>query len=185
MMEMFGGMFVMVLLVYSLLPLFPFVYVLLRWRQGRDGEPADPQLGLKVALHYFATLGLHVVLIALVAVLYSFLADSPMVSEMIMRTGGGMLLGGGVILGAHTMMIGRVTDSATRPNVARVFVGLNLVLCGLIGMGALLAACTMITQERVSEDGLKIVMVLMAVYLTTWGLQARKLIAYSARASAA
>ena len=182
MMEMFGGEVMMMLLVYSLIPLFPFVYVLLRWRQGREGEPADPQLGLKVALHYFATIGLHVVLMALVAVLYSFLIDNSMVSEPMMRAGGGLLIGGGIILGAHVMLIGRLTDSPGRSNVARVFTGLNVVLCGLIGMGALLAGTTMITQEHVPEDGLKIVMVLMAVYLTTWGLQARKLIADSPRA---
>lgn len=172
----------MTLLVYSLIPLFPFVYVLLRWRQGRDGEPADTQLGLKVALHYFATLGLHLVLMALVAVLYSFLVDDSRGSEQMMRAGGGMLLGGGIILGAHIMLIGRLTDSAGRPNVARMFAGLNLVICGLIGMGALVAGTTMIVQENVPEDGFKLVMVLMAVYLTTWGLQARKLIAYSPRA---
>jgi len=66
--------------------------------------------------------------------------------------------------------------------VARVFAGLNLVLCGLIGMGALLAASVMICQEHAPEEGFKLVFVLMAVYLGTWGLQARRLIAYSSRA---
>jgi hypothetical protein len=182
MMEMFGGVFVMMLFTYSLLPLFPFVYVLLRWRQGREGEPADPQLGLKVALHYFATIGLHVVLIALVAVLYSFLVDSPRVSESMMRAGAGLLIGGGLVLGGHIMMLRRITDSASRPNVARVFAGLNLVLCGLIGSGALIATSVMLLQEDVPEDGFKIAMVLLAVYLGSWGLQARKLIAYSSPA---
>jgi len=179
MMEMFGGVFVMVLMAYSLIPLFPFVYVLLRWRQAREGEPADPQLGLKVALHYFATIGLHVVLMALVAVLYSFLIDSSRASEEMLRVGAGLLIGGGIILGAHQTLLRSLTDSAARPNVARVFAGLNLVLCGLIGMGALLGASVMLCQERTPEGGFKLVFVLMAVYLGTWGLQARKLIGYS------
>lgn len=182
MMEMFGGMFVMMMLAYSIIPLFPFVYILLRWRQAREGEPADPQLGLKVALHYFATIGLHVVLIALVAVLYSFLIDNSRVSEEMIRIGAGLLIGGGVILGGHQTLLRQLTDSTSRPNVARVFAGLNLVLCGLIGMGALLAASVMICQEHPPEEGFKLVFVLMAVYLGTWGLQARRLIAYSSRA---
>ncbi len=182
MMEMFGGVFMMMLFGYSLIPLFPFVYVVLRWRQGREGEAADPQLGLKVALHYFATIGLHVVLMALVALLYSFLIDSSRASEVMMRAGVGLLIGGGLVLGGHTMMLKRLTDSASRPNVARVFAGLNLVLCGLIGTGALIATSVMLLQENVPEEGFKIAMVLLTVYLGSWGLQARKLIAYSARA---
>lgn len=177
--EMFGGVMVMMLMTYSLIPLFPFVYVLLRWRQAREGEPADPQLGLKVALHYFSTIGLHVVLIALVAVLYSFLTDSSRASEELIRIGAGLLIGGGIILGGHQTLLRSITDSATRPNVARVFAGLNLVLCGLIGMGALLAASVMLCQENTPEGGFKLVFVLMAVYLGTWGLQARRLIGYS------
>ena len=97
MMEMFGGMFVMMLFAYSLLPLFPFVYVVLRWRQGREGEAADPQLGLKVALHYFATIGLHVVLMALVALLYIFLIDRSRSSEVLIRSGVGLLSCGGLV----------------------------------------------------------------------------------------
>ena len=34
MMEMFGGVFMMMLFGYSLIPLFPFVYVVLRWRHS-------------------------------------------------------------------------------------------------------------------------------------------------------
>lgn len=181
-MEMFGGVVMMMLLVYSLLPLFPFVYVVLRWRQGREGETPDPQLGLKVALHYFATIGLHVVLMALVAVLYSFLIDSSRGSTELVRMGAGLLIGGGIILGGHQTLLRSFTDSATRPNVARVFAGLNLVLCGLIGMGALLGASVMLCQEDTPEQSFKLVLVLMAVYLGTWGLQARRLIAYSSRA---
>lgn len=177
MMEMFGGVFMMMLFAYSLIPLFPFVYVLLRWRQAREGEPADPQLGVKVALHYFATLGLHIVLMALVALLYSFTVDSSFVQEMLMRTGGGLLIGGGAVYGIHRALLGRVTDTAKRTNVARVFAGLNVVLCGLVGMGALVAASVMLCQENVSEDGLKIALVLMLVYLGGWGLQVRRLIA--------
>ena len=181
-MEMFGGMFVMVLLVYSLIHRHQRHQHGVQ-AEGREVMQRDLQAQLRVRRLTLPTLTpaqQHVY--EGKQGLYSFLADSPMVSELMMRGGGGLLLGGGVIFGAHTMMIGRVTDSATRPNVARMFVGLNLVLCGLIGMGALLAGCTMITQQYVPEDGLKIVMVLMAVYLTAWGLQARKLIAYSPRA---
>lgn len=175
MMEMFGGLFVVMLLAYSIIPLFPFVYVLLRWKQGREGEPPDPQLGLKVALHYFATLGLHVLLMAAVAGLYSFLIDGDRAAETLLRTAAGLALGGGVVYGVHRALLGRLTDTATRPNVARMFAGLNLVLCGLVGMGALLTITVLLLQEDTPEDPFKLAIVLMVVYLAGWAASAMKL----------
>ncbi len=182
MMEMFGGMFVMMLMAYSIVPLFPFVYVLLRWRQAREGSPPDPRLGLKVALYYFATIGLHVMLVAVVAGLYSLMVDGPRVSESLMRVGGGLLLGGGIVFGVHRVLIARLTDPATGGNVARAFAGLNVVLCGLIGMGALIAVTVMLAQESVPEDAFKISGVTMVVYLATWAAQGRALIRMSSAA---
>lgn len=184
MMEMFGGVFMLMLLAYSIIPLFPFVYVLLRWRIAREGEPPDPQLGLKVALHYFATIGWHVALLAAFVLLYSFVVDSSRMGEAFMRMGAGLLLGGLIVHGLHRALIGRMTDSAQRPGVARVFRGLNLVLCGLIGMSALIGLCVMITQEEVPEEPFKIAGLLMLVYLGAWATQARALIAATPRPAA-
>lgn len=182
MMEMFGGVFVMMLFAYSIVPLFPFVYVLLRWRQAREGEPADPQLGLKVALYYFATIGLHVVLMGVVAGLYSLMVDNSLVSEGMLRAGAGLVLGGGIVYAIHRGLIARFTDPARRTRVARVFAGLNVVLCGLIGMGALIASAVMLVQEHVPEDAFKIAAVLMVVYLAGWAGQGRALVRLSAAA---
>lgn len=180
MMEMFGGMFALMLLAYSIIPLFPFVYVILRWRQAREGEPGDPQLGMKVALHYFATIGWHVTLVATFILIYSLVVDSSRMQEVFMRMGAGLLLGGVIVYGLHRVLLGRLTDSATRPNVTRMFKGLNLVLCGLIGMSALIAMCVMITQESVPEEPFKVGGILMLVYLSAWASQARGLAALSA-----
>ena len=177
MMEMFGGVFVMMLLAYSVVPLFPFVYLLLRWRHGREGGAADPQLGLKVAVYYFMTIGLHVVLMALTMGLYGLVVDrSP---ETLMRGACGLLLGGGVVYGLHRAILSRVVDAGRRANVARVFAGLNVVLCGLIGMGALIATSVLLLQEHVPEEGFKLAGVVMAVYLGAWTQQVRRLIAMS------
>lgn len=180
MMEMFGGVFAMMLLAYSIIPLFPFVYVLLRWRQAREGETPDPQLGLKVALHYFATIGWHIALMATVLLLYSFVVDNSRVQETFVRMGAGLLLGGMIVYGLHRALIARMTDSASRPNVTRVFKGLNLVLTGLIGMAALVALCVMITQEEIPEEPFKIGGVLALVYLGAWASQGRGLMALTA-----
>ena len=175
MMEMFGGMFALMLLAYSIIPLFPFVYVILRWRQAREGETPDPQLGLKVALHYFATIGWHITLVAVFVLLYSFVVDGSRMQEVFVRMGAGLLLGGTIVYGLHRVLITRLTDSAQRPNVTRIFKGLNLVLCGLIGMAALVAVCVMITQEEIPEEPFKLAGILMVVYLAAWGSQARSL----------
>jgi hypothetical protein len=180
MMEMFGGVFAMMLLAYSIIPLFPFVYVILRWRQGREGEAPDPQLGLKVALQYFATIGWHITLIAAFMLLYGVLEDSSRMQENLLRTGTGLLIGGLIVYGLHRVLLGRLTDSATRPNVTRIFKGLNLVLTGLIGMAALIGMCVMLVQEKVPEEPFKVGGVVMLVYLGAWASQARGLIALTA-----
>lgn len=178
-MSLFSGVFVMMLLAYSLVPLFPFVYVLLRWRQAREGTTPDPRLGLKVALHYFATIGLHVMLAAAVAGIYSLVLDEPSTSEELLRVAAGLLVGGGIIYGVHRALLGRLTDAVGSGNVARAFAGLNVVLCGLIGMGALIASTVMLAEESIPEDAFKLAGVLMVVYLAGWAVQGRALIRMS------
>jgi drug/metabolite transporter (DMT)-like permease len=107
--------------------------------------------------------------------LYSFVVDSSRMQEAFVRMGAGLLLGGLIVYGLHRALISRMTDSATRPNVTRIFKGLNLVLCGLIGMAALIAVCVMITQEEIPEEPFKLAGILMVVYLAAWGSQARAL----------
>lgn len=177
MLEMFGGMFMMMLFAYSIVPLFPLVYLLLRWRHTREGAAPDPQLGLKVAVYYFMTIGLHVVLMALAIGLYGLLIDRS--SESLMRGACGLLLGGGVVYGLHRAILSRVVEPARRANVARVFAGLNVVLCGLIGMGALIATSVLLLQESVPEEAFKVAGVVMVVYLGAWAQQARTLIQMS------
>jgi len=183
MVEMFGGMFLMMLMAYSVVPLFPFVYVLLRWRQAREGVSPDPQLGLRLALYYFATIGLHVMLVGVVTGLYGLVVDGPRESESMMRVGAGLLIGGGIVFGVHRVLIARLTDPATGGNLARAFAGLNVVLCGLIGMGALIAATVMLTQESVPEEGFKVSAVTMVVYLAAWAGQGLALIRMSSLSS--
>lgn len=175
--ELFGGVFVLMLSAYSIVPLFPFVYLLLRWRQSREGATPDPQLGLKVAVYYFMTVGLHVMLLAVAMGLYGLIIDRS--SESLMRGAIGLLLGGGVVYGIHRAILVRVVDASRRANVARVFAGLNVVVCGLIGMGALVVTSVLLLQEYVPEDAFKIAGVAMVVYLGAWAQQARTLIGMS------
>lgn len=177
MMEMFGGMFLLMLGAYSIVPLFPFVYLLLRWRHAREGAAPDPQLGLKVAVYYFMTVGLHVMLLALAMGFYGLIIDRS--SESLMRGAAGLLIGGGVVFGIHRAILSRVVEPARRANVARVFVGLNVVLCGLIGMGALVAVSVMLLQEHVPEEAFKVAAGVMVVYLGAWAQQCRSLIGLS------
>ena len=96
-----------------------------------------------------------------------------------MRAAAGLLLGGGIVYGLHRAILSRVVDAARRANVARVFAGLNVVLCGLIGMGALIGTSVLLLQEQVPEDAFKVAGVVMVVYLGAWAQQARVLIGMS------
>ena len=140
----------------------PGAYILLRWRAYREQSPADPHLGLKSALYYFKTLALHILLIGAFCLLYG-LFERYVRGEMV-RLAIGLFLGGGVVYGSQAILIDKFTNSTQFPAVSRLFNGFNLLVTGLVAMGALVTFFVLVVQSNPAGQALKGTIALTMVY---------------------
>jgi nitrate reductase gamma subunit len=155
-------------LMYVLLGLVPVVYLVVRWRTYRESGPADPQLGLKVALFHFRTLGYQIALAGLFCLLYIPFNEEAR-SDML-RIGGPLLISGLLIYGAHRFFLMK-TNQAAFPAVGRLYQGFNLVACGLAGSAALVATLMLLAMEDADARAVMGGMVALLVYGGAWGAQ--------------
>lgn len=108
------------------------LYVVARWRAG-----ADPQLGLKFALHYFAMSAFQVLLAGGALLIYMLI--SPGTAD---KGSGGyrvaiaFIIPAGIVLAAHVGLLKRTNDEAF-PSVRRLFWGYNMLLTGIVAFLAL------------------------------------------------
>jgi hypothetical protein len=124
--------FLMVVLVLA--PFF--LYLIVRWRAAKDALP-DTQLGLKFALHYFATSAFQLLLAGGALLIYMLI--SPGTAEK--GTGGyrvamALIIPAGLILAAHIHLLKRTNDE-TFPSVRRLFWGYNMIVSGIVAFFAL------------------------------------------------
>ncbi|MCP5049817.1 MAG: hypothetical protein GY940_21795 [bacterium] len=150
--------------IYIVIPLAPVIYIFIKWRSYRDGSPPDPQLGAKVVLYYFRTLGYHLVLVALVVTLYGFFM--PMIPTGV---GFGLLVSGAVVFLAHMRLIDRMTNTLDFPLVERAYNGFNLIITGLVTIIAFTA--TMVTLFSSGFRGIELQLIAFLVYGAAWGFE--------------
>lgn len=147
------------------------IYIIARWRAHRDPVP-DPQLGLKFATYYFATIGLHLALAGSTLLVYTMIrpaGDEPK-GEMY-RAAFGFIVPAGIVLGAHVALLLRTND-AQFPGVRRLFVGLNLLICGVVGFGALVIGMQALFMKGSTHGMGHFGGASIVVYCTAWGLLA-------------
>jgi hypothetical protein len=119
------------LLFLPVAPLFPFLYVVLRWRSQ------EPGAGTFAALLYFRTAALLLALGGAANLSYGWFSTTP-TNEELTRISWGVLVGSGAFLllnGVLAWLAGR------RPGLAaarRVFTGFLMVMSGLVAFTALL-----------------------------------------------
>jgi len=159
---------------YILMPLAPAIYLIVRWRTYRENGPADPQLGVKTVLYYFRTLGYHVILAAQFCLLYGLMDEEA--RWHLLRVCAALILAGGLVYGLHVWFITRRTNTEKSPAVARLYNGFNALICGLVGMGSLIAALVAVLAEDVSWDVFKASAALFVVYGSAWCAQTSLLV---------
>jgi len=163
--SMIGGLSFLIVYVYFFMFLPPLVYIFLKWRSYRDGAVQDPQLGMKVVLYFFKTLGYHIFLVSLVIILYNLLGDNYRKTQM----GWALLVGGGIIYGVHYFLIPRFTNTKDFPLTQRLFNSFNMILVGLAATTAMLITLSIIFEDRLKNAELPFLA--MIVYMAAWVCQ--------------
>jgi hypothetical protein len=166
--EIFGAMAAaMVMAPLALIGAFipVVIYVVARWRHTKEHQVADPQLGMKTALHLFRVIGLQVSLVGGFLCAWGILTTES--RGVLLRIGLGFLLPGLIAWGAHKFLSMR-TNGAIYPNVERMFDGWNLVQTGLLGFFALLILFVMLLQEGEAGEPGRMAWAFFLVYFLAW-----------------
>ena len=127
-MEMLGVLPVMYV-IYFIIPLAPLIYWFLKWRSYRDQMQPDPDLGKKVVVYYFKTLGYQIALLGITMMIFGLLSRR---GDEQLKAGLGFLIGGGLIYLLLVMAIYAKFIGDNTHLVARTYTGFNVVLVGLI-----------------------------------------------------
>lgn len=148
----------------------PFVlYIIARWRGYRD-QIVDPQLGLKVALSFFAVTAFQLVLAGVTIFGYAIVSSGSHDSKsMLYRLGLGLIVPAGAVLGAHVIMLAR-TNQDRFPAVRRLFGGYNLLVTGVLGFAAFVLACEALFKHGSSHELGRLGAAAVVVYGTAWVL---------------
>ncbi len=119
---------------FALLLVFVVMYVVLRWRTASDEDP-DPQLGIKAVINFlqfvlviFALLGFSLIFTALFAKIGKSSGTD------LWKWGLGMFWGSGVLFAGLEAYCRKLTNQEEFGEVRRSFMGLTLVLMGLISV---------------------------------------------------
>ncbi len=153
----------------------PFVlYILARWRQHRE-PVADPHLGVKVALGYFATAGCQIALLGGTIVLWSLVSKDDDRSHMF-RAGFALLVPGLAIWVTHVILLMR-TNQREFPGVRRLMAGLNLLFVGAIGLLALVMTFQALFAKGSSGEVGRLSVAAVIVYGGAWAFHGWRVLA--------
>ncbi|MHC4225562.1 MAG: hypothetical protein ACYSX0_19565 [Planctomycetota bacterium] len=120
--------------VLVIAPVFPFLYVVLRWRtHGRD----ETGLGTYGALLYFACASLLVGVAGAANLAYGFISTTD-ASEELTRLSWGMFVGSLVFLLINLVLIQRVYPTPAHDDARRVFAGFLMIVTGMVSLGVLI-----------------------------------------------
>ena len=152
------------------------IYPIARWKQYRE-QSVDPQLGLKVALHFFALVAFQIALFAGFFILYTVLSKLDGKGDGF-RMGFSLLVPSGIVLGVHLALLAR-TNQVAFPTVRRLFLGYNLLVTGLLGFLALIAAFYFLLRRGSGGDDARLAIAATLIYVSAWaalGVQLGRLV---------
>ncbi|MHC4819333.1 MAG: hypothetical protein ACYTF8_14915 [Planctomycetota bacterium] len=136
-----------VVLFLLVTPLFPFTYVVLRWRSGGENEPGS---GTYAGLLYFATAGLLLALAGAANLTYGWMSTTEIVEEQI-RLSWGMFVGSALFLGLNLALLRRHGPRPRLRDARRVFGGFLMVMAGLVTFAAVVLFFVEIFREASTE----------------------------------
>ena len=142
-----------VVLFLLVAPLFPFIYVVLRWRTG-DGR--EPGMGTYSGLLYFRSAGILLALAGAANLTYGWISTTKIDEEMT-RLSWGMLVGSALFLAIN---LGLLRLWGSHPGLAtarRVFNGFVMIMAGLVAFTMLVSFCVWMfaAAENEKPEGLR------------------------------
>lgn len=173
-----------VVLFLLVAPLFPFIYVVLRWRTEGQQEPG---VGTYGALLYFRTAALLLVIAGAANLTYGYISTTP-IDEELTRMSWGLFLGSALFMGLNTWL-GRFVDVPKPQHARRVFGGFLMIMAGLVSLFVLILFFITVFKKvpedsakaaEVRVDDLKLYGAWSVYYLTTY-LTATVLLSRGAR----
>jgi len=139
--------YAMLLLIIA--PLFPFLYVVMRWRASGNAHSGIGTLG---AVHYFIVMSALLLLAGAANLSYGGVSVTPDKPDMT-RISWGVFVGSVVFLTLNFRMLRLTRDLSDLPDVRRMFLGFFMVIAGLTAFGALLLFFVAYFQDVSDDDG--------------------------------
>ncbi len=148
--EILGGVMGVVLGIYLFAPLFPFLYVMLRWRSSAAGEPG---IGTHGAFHYFRALAVVGACAGISMGLFALLKKGE--SERMMRPSMGILAAALFFYFLNFICSQKLPPTPANHPVRRIFDGFLLVLSGLVVFVAMIVFFIELLDKSVDKEVLK------------------------------
>lgn len=165
--SLFAGTMSLVVLLYAAIPLFPLLYVIIRWRVKGGGEPG---LGYRSGLLYLRTVALLVLATGTSLMVHGLLAENSDTRSMddMRRIAYGLIVGGAVFFLVTFTLVRTLGDAVGAVDAARVFHGFVLLLSGLATLAALIVLCVLLFQRNAEMDDLREPLAYLIVWSITW-----------------
>jgi hypothetical protein len=146
------------------------MYVVARWRAHRE-PVADPQLGLKFALHYFMLVALQVLLGGAALLIFTLLQETGSDRSTYIRAALGLMTPAAVVLVAQLVLLARTND-AVMTGVRRLFLGYNLLSTGLLGFVGLILGSEVLFSKDGADAAGHAAIGMIIVYCGAWAVLA-------------
>lgn len=140
-------------------------YVVLRLRDSRNVR-RDPQLGIKVAMHFLMSVGVIIAGIGATMVLAELIRGDD-ADDKTRRVGTGLFLAGLIIGGLHLWLVVVRTNDRRWPSTRRTFIGIRFIIAGLVytvGLCGVLAMILVGSDAQGGDEGAVFIAMLMV-----WG----------------
>ncbi len=121
-------------------------YIVLRLRDSRQARH-DPQLGIKVALHFLLTVGILIGALGATIVLTEIIGTSEDLGETGMRFGAAFLIAGMILSGLYIWIILVRTNDRRWPSARRTFAGIRFIIEGLVFAAGVCGVLVMILSK--------------------------------------
>ena len=137
-----------VLAALSLAPLFPFLYVVLRWRtEGHERHG----VGTYGMLLYFSSLSFLLMVAGAANLTYGWVSTTP-IQPLLERLAWGMFLGSGIFLLLNGLLLRLVQVKPEWADARRVFVGFLMTVAGMVTLVMVLLLGMTLFEEVDAED---------------------------------